>query len=120
MLGLGIDVVETERIGRALQKWGNRFANRLLTPEELALCQAKGSFEQSFAVRFAAKEAFFKALPGSRSAGLSWQDVAVLNAASGRPYVRLSAHARQLLGNHKVHVSLSHSERTAVAVVLIE
>jgi len=120
VLGLGIDVVEIGRIRRALEKWGTRFEDRILTREELVLCRSKNDFSASFAVRFAAKEAFFKALPGNRTAHLSWHDVVVLNAPSGRPYIALSPHARQLLGRHKVHVSLTHSRETAAAVVLIE
>lgn len=120
MLGLGVDVAEIDRIQRALEKWRDRFAARVLTREELAQCRTKGNFPQSLAARFAAKEAFFKALPGSRHARLGWHDFAVLNAEDGRPYVLLSQRAQQLLGRHRVHVSLSHTRRTAVAVVLIE
>ena len=120
MLGVGIDVIEVERIARAVARWGDRFLNRILTAEELEVCRRRGHFDQSVAARFAAKEAFFKAIPGAGARALTWRDFSVLVTQEGRPIPVVSERARRLIGDHRVLVSLSHTERVATAVVVLD
>jgi len=120
VLGVGIDIVEVERIHRAVERWGDRFLRRVLTEEELADCHRTGHFLQSVAARFAAKEAFVKAIPGDQARKLPWHEFAVVRSAAGRPLPELGERARRLVGAHRVYVSLTHSEAYAAAVVVIE
>ncbi|MDZ7372475.1 MAG: holo-ACP synthase [candidate division KSB1 bacterium] len=120
MLGVGIDIVEVERIRRAVERWGDRFLQRILTEEELRDCRARGQFYHSVAARFAAKEAFVKAIPGDTARSLPWHEFAVRSVASGRPLPELGERARRLVGHHRVYLSLTHAEAYAAAVVIIE
>jgi len=120
MLGVGIDVVEVGRIRSAAERWGDRFLRRILTDQELEDCRNRGHFYQSVAARFAAKEAFAKAIPGDAARRLGWHQFAVKNASSGRPLPELGEKARHLVGAHRVYVSLTHTREYAAAVVVIE
>ncbi|BCV24420.1 holo-ACP synthase [Gelria sp. Kuro-4] len=117
VVGCGIDLVEVERIRRARERWGERFLVRLFTPGERAYCAAKREGDGSLAARFAAKEAVAKAL-GLGLGGFRWREIEVVNAASGRPAVRLAgatlARARAL-GVEKILLSLSHTREHALA-----
>lgn len=117
--GLGIDIVETARLSEILRRRGRRFVQRVFTPEEEKVC---GSSVQRLAGRFAAKEAFFKAL-GTGFRGFKWQDVEVSNNELGAPALRfcgrVSAHLREI-GVVRVHVSISHDREYAVAQVILE
>jgi holo-[acyl-carrier protein] synthase len=114
---LGVDIIEIQRIRQALSLWGDRFLRRIYTAKEIKLyC---GNI-QSLAVRFAAKEAVFKALsqPGRF---LSWQNVEILSAEDGRPLLILSGEALKTAeerGLKSLEISLSHSRENAVAVVM--
>jgi holo-[acyl-carrier protein] synthase len=120
ILGIGIDVVEIERVRSALER--PRFAERVFTAAERGYCEGRGvQRDASFAVRFAGKEAVLKALGTGLSAG-SWQDVEILPDEAGRPVVRLSGYfgdlaARQ--GVTAVHISLSHAREVAAAQVVL-
>jgi len=124
VVGLGIDVVEIERVEKMLDHWGERLLSRLLTADEVAYLTEKARPAQHVAVRIAAKEAAYKALSGSEFArGISWQDIEVFSRADGSPELRLHGRAAsrfQDLQAVAVHVSLSHSHETAVAVVIVE
>ena len=114
--GIGIDLIEVERIGTALARWDERFLHRVFLPQELDYCLSKVRIDQHLAVRFAAKEAAFKAL-GLPDAG--WRDFWVESEGT---VPRLSCSPRVL--NHRPHLqlmlSLSHTHRHAIAVVLAE
>ncbi len=114
---LGVDIIEIKRIRQALASWGDRFMRRIYTEKEIQLYSGR---VESLAVRFAAKEAVFKALsrPGRY---LSWQNVEIISAADGRPLVILSGEALQIAqerGLKSLEISLSHSRENAVAVVM--
>jgi holo-[acyl-carrier protein] synthase len=127
MLYTGIDLIEIERIARAVERWGDRFLNRVFTPAELAAYRARPA---SLAARWAAKEAVAKLLGvGLRGLGgagrpddaLAWADIEVLNDAQGRPALALHgrAAARALaLGLGPIAISLSHTHQTAIASVV--
>ena len=127
ILGIGADLVEIGRIRQSIQQYGDRFLNRIYTPLEQAYCSGKSSgtrgSEESFAARFAAKEAAMKAIATGMQGGVTWKDFEVLNETSGRPTLRLSGiagvHAERL-GVKRISISLSHTSEHAFAVVLLE
>lgn len=121
ILGLGIDVVHPRRLRRWQESAG--LFERFYHPDELAECRAKGDGGLlSLAARFAAKEAFGKAL-GSGMRGMALRDIVVTNDPAGRPVLRAIGTARKALeaaGGADVLVSLSHEEEAAIAVVIIQ
>ena len=118
MVSVGVDIVEVSRIAGAIERWGARFLDRVFTPAEIAYCRGKARAAESFAVRFAAKEAFAKALKVGRVA--IWREVEVVRGEGPRPSVLLHGAARDLLGARRVDLSLSHASTHAMAVVLVE
>ena len=116
---VGIDVIEIERVEKAIARYGERFLKRIYTEQELEYCRRKAD-ASSFAVRFAAKEAVAKALGLGISQGVRWTDVEVLNDPHGKPYVRLHGRMAELLQGKTVHLSLSHSRTCAVAMVVLD
>lgn len=118
MVSVGVDIVEVGRIAGAIERWGLRFLERVFTPAEIEYCRRKSRTAESFAVRFAAKEAFAKALKVGRVS--IWREVEVVKGEGPRPTVRLHGLARKLVGARRVDLSLSHASTHAVAVVLVE
>jgi holo-[acyl-carrier protein] synthase len=123
LVGLGIDLVETARIRRSLERFGERFLARLLHPEEAALLPGEPRLTEWVSGRFAAKEAALKALGTGLAKGLSFQDLRVLPNALGRPVLFLHGAAEERargLGAAAAHLSLTHGKSTAAAVVILE
>ncbi len=127
--GLGTDIIEISRIKHSLERFGLRFVNKILNPEEVAHLQNKyPHFEQnlpthSIAARFAAKEAAVKALGTGFNYGIGLHHVAIFNAPTGQPQVHFygpALEAMQALGANHSHISISHSRDTACAVVILE
>jgi holo-[acyl-carrier protein] synthase len=123
IVSTGIDIVEVYRIRETLARTP-RFVERVYTEAERSYCESKGAAAaQSYAGRFAAKEAFLKALKTGWRGKLQWTDMEILNNAEGAPNLSLTGEARQLLGamgvNH-VHLSISHTAEHAVAQVILE
>ena len=118
MVSVGVDIVEVERVGRAIDRWGARFLDRIFTPDEIRYCLGRAREAESFAVRFAAKEAFSKALKIGKVS--IWREVEVVKGEGPRPAVQLHGGAKKLVGGRRIDLSLSHAESHAVAVVLIE
>lgn len=123
ILGLGIDVVEIERIRRSLERFGRRFLDRMLTAGEIRDVGGAMPAPHSVAGRFAAKEAAVKALGTGFSQGIGPTHMEVRRLSSGRP--ELIFHGPALLrcremGVARSHLSLSHDRRTAAAVVVLE
>jgi holo-[acyl-carrier protein] synthase len=117
MLSVGVDIIEIERMQRAIRRWDGRFLRRVYTQAELALC---GGRVPELAVRFAAKEAISKAL-GTGLSGVSWREMEVLSDARGKPWIRLhgcAAARAEELGLQEWALSLSHSREYAVAFVV--
>ncbi|MGC8786640.1 MAG: holo-ACP synthase [Anaerolineae bacterium] len=117
MLSVGIDIIEIERIQRAILRWDGRFLRRVYTQAELALCAGR---VPELAVRFAAKEAISKAL-GTGLSGVSWREMEVLADGRGKPWVRLhgcAAARAEELGLAEFAISLSHSREYAIACVV--
>jgi holo-[acyl-carrier protein] synthase len=123
ILGVGLDVVETERIARALATHGRRFEERVYTAAELAECAARADRAQALAGRFAAKEALLKALGTGSARGISFRQVEVVRGNGGSAVVSLMGRAAVEAGRkgvRQIHVSLSHEPGLAAAVVILE
>ena len=123
VLGLGTDLIEIERIQASMDRFGERFLERIFTAGEIAYCMRKKNAAESFAARFAAKEAGAKALGTGISRGVSWKEFEVKREASGKPTLSLSGRAAELagmMGIRRVELSLTHSRELAMAVVLVE
>lgn len=123
ILGVGMDLVQVRRVGELLERRGERALRRFFTPAEVARCRASRSPGESFAARFAAKEAFFKALGTGWGRGGAWTEVEVVSAPSGAPSLRLSGAAAEMAAERGVvraHVSLTHTDELAGAYVVLE
>lgn len=115
ILGIGTDIVETERITELFDREAG-FAERVFTQRELDYSLSKQSKYLHLAARFAAKEAVAKALGRS----FSWTEVELTNNADGKPMVTLYGRAKEAAGSAKVYVSLSHTKHYACAMAVVE
>jgi holo-[acyl-carrier protein] synthase len=121
--GIGIDLVEVDRIRASLDRFGERFLHRILCPAESAYCGQFRHPAQHVAARFAAKEAVAKAFGTGFGAKLGWLDIEVGHRESGEPTVLLHGTARTLLqerGGQRILLSLSHTAAHAIAVAIID
>ena len=116
---VGIDLVEIQRIKVAIDRYGERFTNRIFTPWEIEYCLSKINPVLSFAGRFAVKEAVFKAIGTGFAEGVKWKSVEVVNDRRGQPQVRLGRAIRNHTGNNKIVISLSHTSNYAVASAIL-
>jgi holo-[acyl-carrier protein] synthase len=123
VLGLGTDLIETKRLQESIDRFGTRFLERIFTAGEIEYCQRKKNSAESFAARFAAKEAGAKALGTGISRGVSWKEFEVRREPSGRPTLHVSGRAGELaeaMGVRRMQLSLTHSREFAMAVVVAE
>ena len=119
MLTTGVDIIEIPRIKQTLDRYGQRFLDRIFTPDEIAYCRGRAP---NLAGRFAAKEATMKAL-GTGVRGVSWKDIEVIRAESGAPSVKLHGRAQkraERLQVSEISLSISHSREYAVAFVVAQ
>jgi holo-[acyl-carrier protein] synthase len=123
IVGIGVDIVDINRLRRAVERQGERFIRRIYTEGERDYCRAHSDPAPCFAARFAAKEALFKALRTGWTQGVTWLDVEVRRDERGAPSLMLSGRAGDLsqeLGTRAIHVSLAHSDEAAIALVILE
>jgi holo-[acyl-carrier protein] synthase len=123
IIGVGIDVIQNDRLRESIKKFGPRFINRIYTEIESAYCSKYADPTTHFAARFAAKEAAFKALGTGWAAGVKWKDIEVQRLPSGQPTLHLfdEALARATsMGATRFHVSLTHDQLVSCAVVILE
>lgn len=113
IVGIGVDIIEVERIRKLAEK-SPRFLKRVYTSEEIRYCEGKRNKFQHLAARFAAKEAFFKAL-GKK---INWTDVGVANLSSGKPQLVITS--EESLPFDETYISISHLRDYAVACVVLE
>lgn len=121
--GVGVDILEIERIEGLIERHSERFLCRVFTPVEREYCSRFSDAHRHLAVRFAAKEAVMKALGTGFAKGIRWMDIEVYNLDSGKPEVRLKGKAKEIadsLGITRIHISLSHSVRMALATAIAE
>ena len=118
ILGLGVDICEIARMERALERHPT-MRDRVFTAEEIAYCDSKARPAESYAGRFAAREATIKALGGYR--GKRWQDISVARAPSGAPAIQLVGNAKRradMLGIERILVTFTHEKTNAVAFAI--
>ena len=122
--GIGVDLVKVARIEAVMARYGFRFLGRVFTPQEIAHCQGRARAAAGFAQRFAAKEAFSKALGvGLRKGGIRWREVEVIPTPLGKPEIFVSGRAAALCAEAGVtgmHLSLTDEDGRALAVVILE
>lgn len=120
--GLGTDMIEVERVAEKINK-GQGFRELIFSAGEIAYCESKGNKFQHYAARFAAKEAFYKALGTGWETGTFFNEIEVVHDDKGKPELILSGQTQKTLatwGINKILVSLSHLKDIASAVVIIE
>ena len=123
VIGSGIDIVNIERIERLMGRWGDHFLKRVYTEQEISRCQCRSRPAECYALRFAAKEAFLKAIGSGLRDGLRWTDIEVANDRLGKPFLSFHRRAKEILQIHRIertHLTLSHDRPFAVAHVLLE
>ena len=123
IVGTGIDVVNMDRIERLMARWGEYFLVRIFTEKEITWCQKRVRHSECFAIRFAAKEAFLKAIGWGLRNGIRWTDMEVENDPLGKPSFSFHRKAKEVLGTlhiQKAFLTLSHDPPYAVAHVLLE
>ena len=123
IVGIGVDIVEIEKLRLAMVRRGDRLRNRAFTPGEVEYCDVRANKFQHYSARFAAKEAAFKAIGTGWREGVGWQDVEVVNQLNGKPALILRGKTLEIanrLGAKSWWVSLSHTDQYAVAQVILE
>jgi len=121
--GIGIDLVQISRMEQAIRRWQGRFVERVFTESEAALCCQRKSPFSAFALRFAAKEAFSKALGLGMKKGLKWREIEVFHHPSGQPGLAIHGDSLKICrekGISKMHLSLSDEGDYGIAMVVLE
>lgn len=121
--GTGIDLVENERIGKVIAKWGNKFLSRVFSDREIDYCSRHAQAHIHYGARFAVKESFLKAMGIGLGRGVKLREIEVLNEESGKPNLFLYGGARQeyeAAAIKKSHISITHTKSYASAIVLLE
>ena len=123
IVGTGVDIAEVPRIKSSVERFGDRFVQRVFTPREIAYVSRKANKYERFAARFAAKEAGMKAIGTGWRRGVRWQDFEVANLPSGRPTLIFHGKAKEFadqLGAKNVSLSITHTKEQALAYVILE
>jgi len=123
IVGTGIDLTEIGRIQQSVERYGQRFLNRVYTPAEQAYCLRKRNSAESLAARFAAKEAGAKALGTGIQHGVNWLEIEVVREPSGKPTLRFHGRAAEFasrLGVTRAALSITHTKELAMASVVLE
>jgi len=121
--GVGIDLVNIQRLETVLQRWGDRFVRRVFTEQEAAFCFKRAYPASPLALRFAAKEAFSKAIGLGMRKGIRWRDIEVFHYPGGRPGLRLQGRSSEICREKQIirfHLSLSDEGRYGMALVVLE
>ena len=123
--GTGIDIIDIKRIRRVIRKYGNRFKKRCFSDNEIERSDKRLNSIESYAKRYAAKEACAKALGTGLARGVFWKDIEVVNNQYGKPFIKLHGKAKDIFRNMdkasdtKIEVSLSDEKKYAIANVII-
>jgi holo-[acyl-carrier protein] synthase len=123
IIGSGIDLAEVPRIRSSVERYGDKFLQRVYTDLERAYVERKANKYERYAARFAAKEAGMKALGTGWRRGVTWHDFEVANLPSGRPTLRLHGRAKEIaeeLGVKNISLSLTHTRENGMAFVVFE
>ncbi|ADQ15296.1 holo-ACP synthase [Halanaerobium hydrogeniformans] len=122
IIGTGIDIVKNQRIEKLINKYGDRFLNKIYLAAEIEYCGKHSDYAASYAARFAAKEAFLKAL-GTGLRNNSWQDIEIINNDLGKPEVNLynkTAEQAENLNVKSIFLSISHEKEFSIAQIILE
>lgn len=123
IVGTGIDIAEVPRIGQAIERFGDRFLQRIFTAGEIQYCDSKANRFERYAARFAAKEAAMKALGTGWNHGVRWRDCEVVRAPGGRPTMTFHGKAGEFaakMGVKNIALSLTHTTEQAIAQLILE
>jgi holo-[acyl-carrier protein] synthase len=123
ILGTGVDIAEVPRIRESIERYGERFLRRIYTDGEIQYCESKASRFESYAARFAAKEAGMKALGTGWNHGVRWRDIEVVRPKGQRPTIQFHGQAAAIaekLGTRNIALSLTHTSEEALAHVILE
>ena len=126
IVGIGVDIIEVERVERALTRLvtGTRFRRRVFTESEIAYCESRGRPRyQSYAARFAAKEAAMKAMGTGWNRNVGWREIEVVRERGHAPTIVLSGKAAEYARRKRItafHLSITHTEASAMAHVIAE
>lgn len=121
--GIGIDILNMNRMEGIMTRWGDLFLNRVFTDKEITWCQKRVRPYECFALRFAAKEAFLKAIGLGLRKGIRWKDIEIESDPNGKPFFNFYKKAKDILDSvhiHNVFLTLSHEKPFAVAHVILE
>jgi holo-[acyl-carrier protein] synthase len=121
--GIGIDLVENERIEKIIAKWGEKFLRRVYSAEEISYCSRHVQASIHYGARFAAKEAFLKAMGIGLGMGVKLREIEVVNNDQGKPDLLLWDRANEQIIKReirKIHLSLTHTKNYATAIVILE
>ena len=123
IVGTGVDIAEVPRIRESIARFGDRFLRRIFTDGEIRYCERKASRFESYAARFAAKEAGMKALGTGWSHGIRWRDIEVVRPQGQRPTLQFHGEAAAVaakLGTKNIALSVTHTSEQALAHVILE
>lgn len=123
IVGTGIDIAEVPRIRQSIERFGQRFLQRIYTPGEIRYCESRRNKIERYAARFAAKEAAMKALGTGWNHGVRWRDCEVVRLPGGRPTMEFHGKAGEFaarLGVRNAALSISHTAEQAIAQVILE
>lgn len=121
--GIGVDLVEIGRMKQVLEKWGDRFTRRVFTPNEIETCLKRALPSSAFALRFAAKEAFGKAMGLGMTRGMIWREIEVFNDSRGKPGLKIHGRSARVCserGVTHIHLSLTDEKAYGIAMVVLE
>lgn len=118
--GVGTDIIEVKRIEQSIERFGQRFLDRIFNFDEQTYCLHHRDSARHFAGRFAAKEAIVKALGTGFRDGIGWLDIEILNNDQGKPVVKLSPRLKEQFNSPNIHLSISHGRDYATAFAICE
>jgi len=120
IIGIGIDIIEIERIKKSIDTLGDSFLNRIFTQNEIDYCIVKPNRYQHFAARFAAKEAIYKSLANEWKTGVTWKSIEITNEKNGLPVVKFFDKLKEFISEDKeIKISISHSENYVTSVAIM-
>ncbi|MBD3268137.1 holo-[acyl-carrier-protein] synthase [bacterium] len=123
IIGIGLDVTSISRIGKSIERYGDRFINRVFHPSEIAFARKRRNDTEFLAACFAVKEAALKALSDFPGRGIDWADIYITHAPTGRPILHFEGKAKLLFdekGAQHAHVTITHDGDLAIAQVILE
>lgn len=119
-MNCGTDIVNIDRVRKSIEELGDNFKKRVYTDEEINYCESRRMCKyESYAARFAAKEAVYKAISPTKEQEGVFTEVEVLNEENGKPYVVLHGELKKIVGDRKIDISLSHEKEFAIAMAII-